>query len=148
MSPPVRFPALRPCPSLPPLENIEVAPLLAGLTGGWARRLHNKRCSKSRAACQLIAESGVPAEIIDYLTIPPSREELRALLSKLGMQAHELVRRGESVFREYYAGRTLSDEEWLDALVAHPILIERPIVVRGDRAVLGRPPEKVLELLA
>ena len=112
------------------------------------RIYHNKRCSKSRAACQLIAESGVPAEIIDYLTIPPSREELRALLSKLGMQAHELVRRGESVFREYYAGRTLSNEEWLDALIAHPVLIERPIVVRGNRAVLGRPPEKVLELLA
>lgn len=68
------------------------------------RIYHNKRCSKSRAACQLIAESGVPAEIIDYLTTPPSREELRALLSKLGLQAHELVRRGESVFREQLRG--------------------------------------------
>jgi len=63
------------------------------------------------------------------------------------MPAAELVRRGEAVFKEHYAGRSLSDEEWLDALVAHPILIERPIVVRGDRAVLGRPPERVLELL-
>jgi arsenate reductase len=110
------------------------------MTDVAVRIYHNKRCSKSRAACQLIAESGVPAEIIDYLTIPPSREELRALLSKLGMQAHELVRRGESVFREHYAGRSLSNEEWLDALVAHPILIERPIVVRGDgRCSDGRP---------
>lgn len=111
------------------------------------RIYHNNRCSKSRAACQLIAEKGVAAEIVDYLKTPPSRDELRELLGKLGMPAAELVRRGEAVFKEHYAGRSLSDEEWLDALVAHPILIERPIVVRGDRAVLGRPPEKVLELL-
>ncbi len=111
------------------------------------RIYHNQRCSKSRAACQLIAEQGVDAEIVDYLATPPNREELRALLKMLGMRPAELLRRGEAVFKENYAGRSLSDEEWLDALVAHPILIERPIVVRGDRAVLGRPPEKVLELL-
>jgi arsenate reductase len=111
------------------------------------RIYHNKRCSKSRAACQLIAEKGVEAEIIDYLKAPPSREELRALLAMLGMKAADLVRRGEAVFKENYAGRSLSDDEWLDALTTHPILIERPIAVRGERAVLGRPPEKVLELL-
>lgn len=111
------------------------------------RIYHNRRCSKSRAACQLLAERGVAAEIVDYLATPPSREELSGLLRKLGMQPDELVRRGEPVFKEHYAGRSLSDEEWLEALIAHPILIERPIVVRGDRAVLGRPPEKVLELL-
>ncbi|MEF8699021.1 MAG: arsenate reductase (glutaredoxin) [Candidatus Accumulibacter sp. UW26] len=111
------------------------------------RIYHNARCSKSRAACQLIAAEGVAVEIVDYLATPPDRDELRDLLRKLGMPPADLVRRGESVFRENYAGRSLSDEEWLDALLAHPILIERPIVVRGDRAVLGRPPEKVLELL-
>ena len=111
------------------------------------RIYHNSRCSKSRAACQLIAEKGVEAEIIDYLRTPPSREELRALLDKLGMKPAELVRRGEAVFKENYAGRSLSEDEWLDALATHPILIERPIAVRGGRAVLGRPPEKVLELL-
>lgn len=111
------------------------------------RIYHNNRCSKSRAACQLIADKGVDAEIVDYLKTPPSRDELRELLRKLGMKSAELVRRGESVFKEQYAGRSLSDEEWLDALVAHPILIERPIAVRGDRAVLGRPPEKILDLL-
>ena len=63
------------------------------------------------------------------------------------MKPEELVRRGEAAFKENFAGQTLSDEQWLDALVAHPILIERPIVVRGSRAVIGRPPEKVLELL-
>ncbi|HRF05235.1 arsenate reductase (glutaredoxin) [Accumulibacter sp.] len=111
------------------------------------RIYHNKRCSKSRAACQLIAERGIDAEIVDYLATPPSREELRALLDKLGLKPEEIVRRGEAVFKEHYAGRTLSDEEWLEALATHPILIERPIAVRGERAVLGRPPEKVLELL-
>ncbi len=111
------------------------------------RIYHNRRCSKSRAACQLIAERGVVAEIVDYLTAPPNREELRTLLRLLGMRPGELVRRGESVFKQHYAGRSLTDDEWLEALLAHPILIERPIVVRGDRAVLGRPPEKVLYLL-
>ncbi len=108
---------------------------------------HNPRCSKSRAACALIAESGVKAKVIDYLTTPPSRDELRALLAKLGMRAGELVRRGEAVFKENYQGRELSDEQWLDALLAYPILIERPIVVRGEHAVIARPPEKVLGLL-
>ena len=108
---------------------------------------HNPRCSKSRAACALIAESGVEAEVIDYLTTTPSRDELRVLLAQLGMRASEIVRRGEAVFKENYQGRELSEEQWLDALIAHPILIERPIVVCGEKAVIGRPPEKVLELL-
>lgn len=111
------------------------------------RIYHNPRCSKSRAACSLIAEKGLAAEVVEYLKTPPSREELRALLAKLDMKPGEIVRKGEEVFKERFAGRTLSDDEWLDALVAHPILIERPIVVRGDKAVLARPAEKVLELL-
>ena len=111
------------------------------------RIFHNSRCSKSRAAYQLIAEKGVEVEVIDYLRTPPSREQLRDLVHKLGMKPEQLVRRGEAVFKENYAGRTLNDDEWLQAMVDHPILIERPIVVRGEQAVLGRPPEKVLELL-
>lgn len=108
---------------------------------------HNARCSKSRSACEIVAGRGIEAQIVDYLKTPPSKEELRALLQKLGMKPAELVRRGEDAFKENYAGKTLDDEQWLDALVAHPILIERPIIVAGDRAVIGRPPEKVLELL-
>jgi len=108
---------------------------------------HNARCSKSRQTCELVAQRGFQAEIINYLETPPGKEELRALLLGLGMPAGDLVRRGEEVFKQHYARRTLSEDEWLDALVAHPILIERPIVVRGQRAILGRPPEKVLELL-
>jgi arsenate reductase len=105
------------------------------------RIYHNKRCSKSRAACQLIADSGVDCRDHRLPGDPAEpRRTARRLLRKLGMQARELVRRGEAVFKEHYAGRSLSDEEWLDALLAHPILIERPIVVRGDgRCSDGRP---------
>lgn len=108
---------------------------------------HNARCSKSRAACELIASKGLTADIINYLETPPSKEELRVLLAKLGMKPAQLVRRGEAVFKENYAGRELSDDEWLDALVAHPILIERPIVVLNGKAAIGRPIENIAELL-
>ena len=108
---------------------------------------HNARCSKSRSACEIVASRGIEATIVEYLKTPPTRAELRALLQKLGMKPEEIVRRGEDVFKEDYAGKTLDDEQWLDALLTHPILIERPIVVRGDKAVIGRPPEKVLDLL-
>jgi len=108
---------------------------------------HNARCSKSRAACALLAERGQHVEIVNYLESPPSREELRELAAKLAMAPSELVRRGESIFEELYDGRELSEEQWLDALATHPILLERPILVRGERAVIGRPPERILELL-
>lgn len=110
------------------------------------RIYHNPRCSKSRSACALLAERGVDAEVVEYLKTPPTKEELRALLAKLGMKAEDLVRRGEEVFKRDYAGRTLDEEGWIEAMIAHPVLIERPIVVRGERAVVGRPPERVNEL--
>lgn len=110
------------------------------------RIYHNPRCGKSRSVCALLAERGVDAEVIEYLKTPPSKDELRALVAKLGMRPVELVRRGEAVFKENYSGKSLDDEAWLDAMLAHPILIERPIVVLGDKAVVGRPPERVQEL--
>src|SRR6185437_2991654 len=93
------------------------------------RIYHNARCSKSRSACALVAEAGVEAEIVNYLETPPTRAELVELLRKLGMHPSELIRRGEAVFAEHYAGRDLSEEDCLDALLAHPLLMERPIVV-------------------
>jgi arsenate reductase len=111
------------------------------------RIYHNARCSKSRAACELVAARGLIAEHIDYLKTPPGKDELRLLLQRLGMKPEALVRKSEAVFKTHYAGKTLSDDDWLEALASHPILIERPIVVRGDKAVIGRPTEKVLELL-
>lgn len=108
---------------------------------------HNARCSKSRSACALLEGKGVGLEIVEYLKSPPGRDELVELVRKLGVPAEAIVRKGEEVFKTEYRGRTLSEDEWLDALVQHPILIERPIAVRGARAVLGRPPENVLTLL-
>ena len=108
---------------------------------------HNPRCGKSRDTLALIQGKDVSPEIIEYLKTPPTKEELRGLLAKLGMKPEQLVRKGEDTYKEKFAGKTLSDEQWLDALAKNPILIERPIVVKGSKAVLGRPPENVLTLL-
>jgi len=108
---------------------------------------HNPRCSKSRQTLKLIQERGFEPEVIRYLDTPPTKEELRSLLKKLGLKAEELVRKGEALYKERYKGKELSEEDWLDVLSQNPRLIERPIVVKGSKAVLGRPPEKVLELL-
>jgi arsenate reductase len=108
---------------------------------------HNPRCGKSRATLALIEEKGIAPEIIEYLKTPPSAAELKALCRKLGVKPEALARKGEDIYKTEYAGRTLSDDEWIDAMTRHPILIERPIVVRGARAVIGRPPENVLRLL-
>jgi arsenate reductase len=127
------------------------APATQRYTHGMAAPLriyHNARCSKSRSACALIEASGLEAEVISYLDTPPSRAELEDLLRKLGMKATEVLRRGEPVFESHYAGRDLSEREAMQALLDHPILLERPIVVRGDRAVIARPPERVSELLS
>ena len=83
-----------------------------------------------------------------YLETPPTAAELSALVRKLGIPAEALVRKGEEIYKSKYAGRTLTDAEWIAAMVEHPILIERPIVVAGERAVVGRPPDRVLTLLA
>ncbi len=108
---------------------------------------HNPRCSKSRSALALLEERGLSPRIVEYLRTPPDRNEIAALVRKLGIPAEQLVRTGEAVFKESYAGRALTDAQWIDAMAEHPILIERPIAVAGERAVVGRPPERVLELL-
>jgi arsenate reductase len=108
---------------------------------------HNPRCSKSRAALAILAQDGIDPIVIEYLKNPPTKDELRTILGKLGMKPEQIVRRGEDLFREKFAGKAMSDEEWLSALARLPILIERPIVVSSGRAVVGRPPEKVRELL-
>jgi len=108
---------------------------------------HNPRCGKSRSALALLEEKGLQPHIIEYLKTPPANEELRAILRKLGMKPEQIVRKGEDVYKQKFAGKALTDEQWLDALVKNPTLIERPIVVKGDRAVIGRPPENVLVLL-
>jgi len=108
---------------------------------------HNPRCGKSRAGLALLEANGVEPRVIEYLKTPPSKAALRQIVKWLGIRPAELVRTGEEIYKRKFKGRTLSDEQWLEALAKNPILIERPIVVKGARAVVGRPPEKVLEVL-
>lgn len=108
---------------------------------------HNPRCSKSRQALQLLREQGIEPEVRLYLQDPPDPEEIRRLLARLGLDAHALLRRGEVEFKEQnLADPTLSEDDLIAAMTRYPRLIERPIVVRGERAVVGRPPEQVLAL--
>ena len=109
---------------------------------------HNPRCSKSRAALALLRERGMEPRIVDYLRTPPTAAELTTIVRKLGIPAEQLVRKGEEIYRKLYGGKILTDAQWIEAMAEHPILIERPIVVSGDRAVLGRPPENVETLLS
>lgn len=110
---------------------------------------HNPRCSKSRQTLQLLQERGIEPEQVLYLDTPPSVAELRALLGKLGMTPRDLLRKGEDIYKELSLADTgLSDNALLKAMTENPKLIERPIVVKGAKAVLGRPPENVLDLLA
>jgi len=108
---------------------------------------HNPKCSKSRATLELLNQRGVQPQVVEYLKTPPTAAELKAIVAKLGIRPEDLVRKGEAVYKENYAGKTLTDAQWIEAMVRHPILIERPIVIQGDKAVLGRPPENVLALL-
>jgi arsenate reductase (glutaredoxin) len=108
---------------------------------------HNPRCSKSREALALLRSRGIEPAVIEYLNTPPSAAELARIVTLLGIEPEALVRKGEDVFKASFRGKTLDRRQWIDALSRHPILIERPIAVRGDRAVIGRPPERVLELL-
>jgi arsenate reductase (glutaredoxin) len=109
---------------------------------------HNPRCGKSRAALQLLAGRGLAPRVVEYLKTPPSAEDLERLLGLLGLEPRALMRKGEAAYKE--AGLddpALSREDLIRAMVAHPILIERPIVVANGKAAIGRPPEKVLEIV-
>jgi arsenate reductase len=108
---------------------------------------HNTRCSKSRDVCSILEKKKVKTEIVEYLKTPPTQKEIKALLKMLGMKASELVRKGEPLFKEQFEGKKISEAEWLKILSKNPILIERPIIVKGNKAIIGRPPEKVLEFI-
>ena len=110
---------------------------------------HNPRCSKSRGALQLLEARGLHANVVRYLETPPSAAELKSLLGKLGITARDLLRSGEDEYKTLGLSDTsLSEAQLIEAMVKHPKLIERPILIAGDKAVIGRPPEKVRELLA
>jgi len=108
---------------------------------------HNPRCSKSRQTLKILIDNGIEPEILEYLIDVPTIEELKTVLKKLGLAPIQILRKGEAIFKEKYKGQDLSDDQWLAAMVENPKLIERPIVINGNKAVLGRPPENVLELI-
>ncbi len=109
---------------------------------------HNPRCSKSRQALQLLRDNGIEPEIIDYLKNPPTASELRDILVRLEVKAIALTRTGETIFDKMnIKPENLSNDELVNFMAEHPEVIQRPIVIRGQRAVVGRPPEKVLELV-
>ena len=108
---------------------------------------HNPRCSKSRQTMEILSEKGVEAEVVKYLETTPSAQEITEVLKKLGISARELMRTKEDEYKELNLKDENDDAKLIEAMAAHPKLIERPIVIVGDKAVLGRPPEKVLELI-
>lgn len=109
---------------------------------------HNPRCSKSRAALQLLEDRGMAPQIVRYLDTPPTAEQLSDVLCKLGMPARELLRTGEDDYKALNLNAPeLSENQLIAAMVAHPKLIERPILIAGNRAIVGRPPERILEIL-
>lgn len=108
---------------------------------------HNPRCRKSREGLQILEESGQSFEIVKYLDDVPGEQELKEILEYLDMAPIDLVRTSESIWKENFKGKTMTDEEVIKAMTEHPKLIERPIVVKDSKAVLGRPPENIKTLL-
>lgn len=109
---------------------------------------HNPRCSKSRDALGLLRDNGIEPEVILYLETPPTAKALKALLATLGISARGLLRKGEDAYKELnLADENLSEAALIKAMVENPRLIERPIAINGDKAVIGRPPENVLTIL-
>jgi len=108
---------------------------------------HNPRCRKSRETLEIIRQAGHEPQIIEYLQNPPSETELKDMLEKMGKKPEEIIRKGEDIFKTNFKGKSLSDDEWITVLVENPKLIERPVVVNGEKVTLGRPPENVKLIL-
>lgn len=108
---------------------------------------HNPRCSKSRQTLQLLESKTDDFKIVKYLENTPSEKELSEIIDKLGISPIELVRKNEAIWKEEFKGKDMSDKELISAMITHPKLIERPIVIKGKNAIIGRPPEKVLALI-
>lgn len=108
---------------------------------------HNSRCRKSREALAILEDKNLTFTVKEYLKEVPSKQELEAVLKKLGIPAEKLLRKSEAIFKENFKGQTLTNDEWIEVMLKYPKLIERPIVISGNNAVIGRPPELVLDLM-
>jgi len=107
---------------------------------------HNPRCRKSREALELLQKENIEPEIVLYLKVIPTKKEIKGLLEKLGINAESLVRKNEPFYKEKFKGKKLTEAQWITAMVSYPKLIERPIVVKGNKAIVGRPPTDILSL--
>jgi len=108
---------------------------------------HNNRCSKSRCGLQILEDSGKEFEVVKYLEDIPSINELKDIISLLGISPIELVRKNETIWKEKYKSKNLSDDAIIEAMMKNPKLIERPIIINGNKAVIGRPPEKIMSII-
>lgn len=108
---------------------------------------HNPRCSKSRQTLELLQQNQIEPEIVEYLKTPPNAAELKDILDKLNLSADELLRKKESLYKELGLAGVNDEDELITAMINNPKLIERPIVIRGSKAAIGRPPEAVLDIL-
>ena len=109
--------------------------------------LHNNRCSKSRCVLDILENKGVDFEIVQYVENPLSASEIKDLLKKLDMPSEAIIRKGEADYKANFKGKTMSENDWIDAMVKFPKLIERPIIIKGDKAVVGRPPDNIEQFL-
>ena len=108
---------------------------------------HNPRCSKSRETLQLLHDNKCDIEVVEYLKTELSFNEIQTLIQQLGITPKQLIRTSESIFKELFKDKSLSDQQWIQAMVDYSVLIERPIVIHGNKAVIGRPPVLVLDIL-
>lgn len=108
---------------------------------------HNNRCSKSREGKQIIEDSGKDFEVVEYMKAPISKNDLESIIQKLGIRPLDLVRKKEKAWKENFEGQDLTDDEIIQAMIEHPALMERPIVINGRKAVVGRPPVLIKDIL-
>ncbi len=108
---------------------------------------HNPRCSKSREGLKILENSGKEFQVIKYLEEIPTENELKEMIQLLGIEPKQLLRKGEPIWKEKFKGKTLSDDQVIAAMVKYPKLLERPVVISGKKAVIGRPPNKILEII-
>lgn len=107
---------------------------------------HNPRCSKSRCALEYLDEANEDYEVVEYLKTVPTKTELKKIISMLNIRPEELIRKGEPDYKENYQGEQLTDAQWIDAMIQFPKLIERPIVIKNNKAVIARPLERIKDL--
>lgn len=108
---------------------------------------HNPRCSKSRQGLALLENSGKDFEVVKYLDSEITAEELKGVLSKLGLKPIDLIRKNEAIWKSDFKGKAITEEDLINAMITHPKLIERPIVINGNKAIIGRPPESILNII-